>query len=296
MENFRCSVLGAFAAPAILLLLALALTACEQGDRVEITDESTYSEHRRPQKLDVPSAGRFPSKARTAAMASPAGSGADGGFHFHWEKPEGWEELPPTQFRTANFAVGANGEGECYLSMSGGALFDNANRWRGQMGLDSYTKEEFDSLKRFDILGGSALLLRLEGAYSGMGANAQPGFQLLGMMLELNGTGVFVKMVGPAELVKAEERNFISFIGSLQAEGNGAHGGTTVAPAAASGVELPADHPPIGPSAAPGPVAGSVEDAQRGQGYAWKAPESWLRLPNRSMRLVTYRVGEFSEI
>lgn len=292
MKGFLHNLFRASVAPGIPLVLALALTCCGPGDRVEITDESTYSEHRQPPALDVPSTGRF-GGVQPAAMASTGGPGASSGFHFHWEKPAGWQELAPTEFRTANFSFGPNGVGECYLSLSGGSLFDNANRWRGQMGLDSYSQEDFDALERFPILGEQAAILRLQGSYTGMGSNPRPGYHLLGMMLRLGDTGVFVKMVGPTELIQSEVNNFVVFISSLQAEADGAHGEETVA--AAAGVDLPADHPSIGSPPDPTATAGTGGGPGSAQGYAWEAPEGWLRGPDRSMRLATYRVGQSSE-
>jgi hypothetical protein len=181
------------------------------------------------------------------------------------------------------------------LSLIGGSLFDNANRWRNQMGLNPYKQDEFIALQQFDILGQQATFVRLEGAFTARGKDPKPDYQLLGMMLELNGTGVYVKMVGPAQLVTDEVTNFINFVGSLQAEADDAHGGDTVAGAAPSGVELPPDHPPVAVSSEPAPTADSSGGAASGQGYAWEAPEGWLRGPERNMRLVTYGIGQASE-
>lgn len=108
--------------------LVLLIAACgAPPDNVEITDTTTRSEYRYQDKVDASSDERFLSREALAK--------ADVTSPFHYSVPAGWTELAPTQFRNPNFAIGQDGDMECYVSVlqgDGGGLAINLNRWRGQ--------------------------------------------------------------------------------------------------------------------------------------------------------------------
>ncbi|HRX57122.1 MAG TPA: hypothetical protein P5016_21620, partial [Verrucomicrobiales bacterium] len=131
----------------------------------------------------------------------------------------GWTEIPGVMMRDANFTFGENGEGECYvsrLSGDGGGLEANVNRWRKQMGLNPATPEEIASLPHRETLGRESVFVQLDGDYSAVGAaSAKKDQRLLGLIVIVEGGGLFVKMIGPKALVEQNSAQFDSFCESL---------------------------------------------------------------------------------
>ena len=278
---------------AIGIVCALALAACgESADRVEISDTSTRSEHSRVPRVNVPSEERFavamprtaPPMTAAALLESP----------FDYTAPEDWIEIEATQFRNPNFLAGPNGEIEIYVSMlpgGGGGLLVNANRWRGQMGQEPYTQAEFQEQPSATVLGHEAVVVDVEGVFTGMGGAApQEGFRLVGVLVETAGTGVFIKMVGPDELVEAERDNFARFAQSLRLKGQAQTLTATQQSSMPSSGILPPDHPDISAS----DVLASVPPSDSGEGdFTWETPDGWQELDHASsMRLVTFSLGE----
>lgn len=175
-----------------------------------------------------------PAEPSASAGAGPAGpaSGAPEGFDptlapFSWSAPAAWVRQPAKPMRLATFVPAGATKTEVYvarLTGTAGGTKPNLDRWRAQMGQPALTDAEFEALPRTTILGGTAILLSVEGTFTGMGgAGAAPastsapgaGQRLLGMALERPGDMVFVKMVGPADEVLAEEGRFKAFCESF---------------------------------------------------------------------------------
>ncbi|MEK7793528.1 MAG: hypothetical protein AAB353_03320 [Candidatus Hydrogenedentota bacterium] len=298
-----------------LILASVSLYGCSKpADRVEITKTAERSPYRGEPKTDATSDERFQLWEKVAPVGPATGSMDEVGAEqmYHWTAPQGWQEQPATQFRTANFLVGPSGEAECYMSVlpgGGGGPFANANRWRGQMELAPYSEGEFADLPRRSVLGEQAAVIDFEGAFKGMGAtDAKPGYRLIGLMLEHQGDGVFINLIGPKEIVAAEAKNLDAFAESLHTS----EGGHTHTPAAEAQLpeghpvldELPAGHPPVETVAAqtqdPGvrrshddgtPHVLEVSDTDSAQDLTWKIQENWIRTPERPMRVVTFKAG-----
>jgi len=263
---------------------------------VEITQTAKRSPERGAVRVNATSAERFRfALARGPAVAPSTSQGAQ---PFHWPTPEGWQELPPTEFRIANFRVGENLDGECYVSLlpgGAGGVFANANRWRGQMGLEPYTEGEFDALPTATVINQIAKLVEFDGVYSGMGQGApKKGYRLKGALLEYEGASVFIKMVGPAEVVEEESERFDIFIQGIHPPAGGHVHDTEVASSSSSGQTasnaLPAGHPPIGAETM------AVARNSTGEGdFTWTAPDGWRQAPARSMRLATFTFGPQDE-
>lgn len=266
-------MVAAFAALSLLGLIGCG----DAADSVEITQTIERSPLRPEPNLEASSAERFVFAKQMAPMAQ----GMSGGeLQFHWTAPKGWQELAPTEFRTANFRIGPNGEGEVSMAVmpgGGGGALQNANRWRAnQMGLEPYTPAEFSGLERYEIMGHPATYVEFSGDYTGMGSTVvYSDAKLIGLLIEsdpagaLGGNGVFIKMVGPADVVDAERGAFEQFATSLHAstdghthddehvhvagdEHNHVHppieGVSTTAGETALGADvLPEGHPPIAP-------------------------------------------------
>lgn len=282
---------------ALGLACALLLTACgKPPDRVEITDTTERSEHQPVPRVTATSEERFgralprtapPTQAAFAEQTNSTPS------RFEFQTPEGWMELAPTQFRNPNFLAGPTGEVECYVSLlagGGGSLFANANRWRGQMGQEPFTEEEFAEQSRTLILGNEAVIVDFEGAFAGMGQTApKEGYRLLGALVETLEGSVFVKMVGPSDAVEAQRDGFAFLVTSLRFKETPETAEAQQTEIPESG-ELPPDHPDIG-DLAESPAPAWAMPASGG-GFHWTVPEGWSAVDSpSSMRLVTFNFG-----
>lgn len=131
--------------------------------------------------------------------------------------PDGWETVPATSMRTLNFLVG--GAAECYAALlkgPAGGVSANINRWRQQMGRPPLSAEEISNLPKIELLGRQASMIEIEGDYTGMMGGANPGYMLIGVVADLTGQTLFIKLVGPKGVVSAHEENFASFCRSLK--------------------------------------------------------------------------------
>ena len=132
-----------------------------------------------------------------------------------WETPEGWKDVAATTMRRANLRFGPEDEGECYLTSAGGGLLANLNRWREQMGLDPVDQAATAALPEQMLMGQPATVVSLEGTFTGMGATPKENYALHGLILAIDGSGIFVKMIGPSPLVSANLAQFDAFVRSL---------------------------------------------------------------------------------
>jgi hypothetical protein len=93
----------------------------------------------------------------------------------------------------------------------------NVNRWRKQMGQPDLTEDEVNALPKRVLMGIEGVLVDLTGAYTNVGATeAAPEQRLLGVVAALGEVGLFVKMVGPKEVVAANQTQFDQFVASLR--------------------------------------------------------------------------------
>jgi hypothetical protein len=190
---------------------------------------------------------------------------------FTYDVPEGWTEAPANSMRIVNLVPGGDPRAECYLTVlpgGGGGVEANVNRWRNQMSLEPYTSEEFAALPKKTLLGMDAVYVEFDGVYQGMsGDQNEPDFTMAGIVLPLNDRGVFVKMLGPRDVIAREMGRFDAFCASLTIRQPAAHAQT----AASSG-------------------GGHVHED--GLDLTWTAPDGWDQSPDRPMRAVTFTMGE----
>ncbi len=148
--------------------------------------------------------------------APTAGGPVAGG---NWQVPEAWSQTAPKPMRLVNFQL--EGGGECYVSVlggGGGGALANVNRWLGQIGKPAIGESELASLPRVSMLGKEGMLVEGSGDFEGMGAASAADQGLMAAMVELPDRAVFVKMVGPAEVVSAHREAFLAFAQSLTEE------------------------------------------------------------------------------
>ncbi len=201
-----------FAPRRAVLCLALAcLPACKRvEERMEITETREVSSYARKPALDTSSAARFFDEDRKE-------------HPLVWDSPPGWLPGRPTQMRLIDFKLGAEGEGECYLSAlpgPAGGLAANINRWRTQMGQPPITEADIEKLPHKPLMGSEAYFVTVEGDFKGMGAEAaQKGYKLLGLISQAPELTIFVKMTGPKDLVDKNAAAFDAFCASVQFRG-----------------------------------------------------------------------------
>ncbi len=134
--------------------------------------------------------------------------------------PQNWLVLPSSQFRLLNYRFGESGTGEVYVSISSGGVMDNANRWLKQFGRDAMTAESFAGMEKIPVSGVEGVWVEAVGEYgAGMGADAKPGYGLAGVIAEVGGQILTVKMVGPKIEVEAEKQALRAYIGTLRMAG-----------------------------------------------------------------------------
>lgn len=181
---------------------AAACVACGGPSRVEISESRPRHTSEPHARLDVAYANSFPAAEQ-----------------YRWTLPEGWKEVPRTQFRQANFVFGPQGEGECYLSLiEGGDELSNINRWLQQIGQPPLTQEQINALPELTIFERPAKVIDATGTYTGMagmGEAPKENWRLRGILRAEGGATLTVKMTGPADLVAKEAANFDAFVASL---------------------------------------------------------------------------------
>jgi len=88
-----------------------------------------------------------------------------------WTLPEGWKELPGSQFRFATIRLPEDSGVkplEISVSVAGGEVLANINRWRGQLNLKTISADELaTTTKTLDVDGHEARLVSLVGTGSG---------------------------------------------------------------------------------------------------------------------------------
>jgi hypothetical protein len=238
--TFSCTLrLIEFLASIFLVgVIAAFLVACSDSGAgpTEITVSREISEFERPVSTEATSAQRFQfaqpsggagmqqfeSSAGQGESSSSAGATGSTGPQLAWDTPEGWTEVPSTSMRDINFTIGSDGLGECYVSRlpsSGGGLVENVNRWRRQMGQEPMSEEEVNALPTREIFNLPASYVAIDGSFTGMGATATiDDARLLGLILNVGNSTLFVKMTGPRDLVTANEDEFDAFSASLRLE------------------------------------------------------------------------------
>ena len=108
----------------------------------------------------------------------------------------------------ASFFTGPGEEVECYVSIfpgEAGGVLANVNRWRGQLDLPELTPIDVEHLESIPMLGRKAVVVEGEGKGTKLVGAACPGSE----------RSVFVKMTGPAELVREQRGAFLAFCMSL---------------------------------------------------------------------------------
>ena len=143
---------------------------------------------------------------------------------FTFKSPDKWEKVETTSsMRKAQFKVNDAGKKNSaevvffhFGPGDGGGVQANVNRWYGQFQEPREkigAKSEKTKIGKHDVT-----FVHAQGTYlSGMPGGAQtpqPGSALLGAIIESEQGAVFIKMTGPAGLVKSAESDFRKMVDS----------------------------------------------------------------------------------
>ena len=172
---------------------------------------------------------RFKAILGTVLLSAVCASAADAPAtfkvsEFNFKRPEKWEWVETTSsMRKAQLKVNdadkKNSAEVVFFHFgpgNGGGVQANVDRWYGQFQEPREkigAKSEKTKIGKHDVT-----FVRAEGTYlSGMPGGArtpQPGSALLGAIIESEEGAVFIKMTGPAALVKSAEGDFRKMIDS----------------------------------------------------------------------------------
>jgi len=195
----------------------------------------------RPEARTLPTKGEDATASPHGTMGSPHGTtrggpGAEGAAAeatgpevelgpMRLKAPEGWVRTPrKSDLIRAEFALpraeGDQADGRLTVTIAGGTIKDNLDRWRGQFG-GKPAKESQEQIKVDDV---AVTLVDYAGAYSDQHMAGAPGpagtgsqdSRMLGAVYDLGDRLLFVKASGPAKTMAAHAARFRQFVESLK--------------------------------------------------------------------------------
>lgn len=130
--------------------------------------------------------------------------------------PPQWKEKDKGSVRVASFDVqveGMTGDVSVVtLAGDGGGLLENTNRWRQQLEMAPTNQEGIKNTVKDVTVDGN------KGYYMALYTNMD-GSGMLVSLIERDGLTWFIKMMGPAKLIQAQEEPFQAFLSSIQFKG-----------------------------------------------------------------------------
>jgi hypothetical protein len=200
---------GAF--PALIaagLLAGVSLTAAGCAPEDEIAHYSTP----KPESIETPitrPAGMPampPGMMPGAGRPSPSASADD----LQFKKPEGWTEAAPKPLTLKVFEkVEGDQRIEITISVAGGDLTQNMNRWRSQINLPEVSADELaKEYKPIEVNG-------IAGKYIEMNSTEPSKQSIYGAVIDDDGATWFIKLRGSTALAEQERANFTEFAKSV---------------------------------------------------------------------------------
>lgn len=171
-----------------------------------------------------PPAAAPPAAPATAPAARPASAGGGGrtisvpGATF--VMPESWSsETPSSSMRLAQAAIpGPGGDGQLAVFFfgagSGGDVEANLNRWAGQMEADAAPLRDGFILGTWEVSWIEVSGTLKPSTMGGGPTEPQPGWILIGAVVEGEGGPWFFKVTGPAATIEAERKSFMDLLKS----------------------------------------------------------------------------------
>src|SRR5262245_57150825 len=146
-----------------------------------------------------------------------------------WTPPAGWKIEAPQPMRAATYTVlaapGDKANAECgvyfFGAGQGGSVNANIERWKGQFQDAAGKPSPAKVVKRPATKGMTITTIDNSGQHSGHGrpissGPSVAGYRLLGAIVEAPGGNIFIKFVGPAKTVSANQAKFEQLLNSFQ--------------------------------------------------------------------------------
>lgn len=158
-----------------------------------------------------------------SSTAKPAQAGPS---DLGWDAPAAWQKAEnPSAMRKATYKIpkaqGDAEDAEMSVSMAGGSVDANVQRWAGQF----QAKPEAVKKTPRTVNGLSVTVVEIQGTFAGSGMpGAAPGdpkasWALLGAIVETSpGMAWFFKMTGPDKTVSAAKADFEKMVDSIRAK------------------------------------------------------------------------------
>jgi hypothetical protein len=165
--------------------------------------------------------------AKTPTPSPPAAAPADASpdapppLPITFTTPSGWtQQTKQNQFRVVGFDIAAGNQSAMVsitrMPENSGSVLDNVNRWRGQVNLERIADPAQTGAQVMQIAGLDAQWWDFEGPASA----DQPATGIVVAMLTHGSEWWFFKLQGPAPLVAAQKDSFLTFLHSVQFQGN----------------------------------------------------------------------------
>lgn len=190
--------------PLVAILTALVLLpSCRKPKEVVVTETRRVTVKDQAPRLNASSDERF-RNTLPSPMTAPT--------------PEGWRQVPATEFRLLNYRFGDEGRGEVYVSVARGSLLDNLNRWLRQFNLEPIDQSTLETWGKVPVGPDSqGVWVEAQGTYApGMGKPPVADQALAGIIAKADGGVLTIKMVGPKEEVEAQKSVLKSFAASAK--------------------------------------------------------------------------------
>jgi hypothetical protein len=221
-----------------------------------------------------PHAGLSPEQLAAAGTAMPPSQ------EFSDSPPAHWKKQPPTAMLLGKYQIQGDDGAVADVTFSTlrsapGGLLANINRWRGQLGQDSFDDASLKQNTRTVKSGfGDAVFVEIEGLPAN--ADSKKDGRLIGAIAEVGGNAWFFKLRGNAALAAAERENFIRWIESVK----------PAAPADPAKVPMHGTAPGEGMTPPPAPPAAPAGDGS----VTWQLPDGWAPANGSSARYATIAV------
>jgi hypothetical protein len=137
-----------------------------------------------------------------------------------WTAPSGWKSEAARPMRAATYTVAPSTECAVYFfgPGQGGSVEANIDRWVSQF----QPKPTGMKVAKRTIHGLPVTTVDISGSYSGMGGpmaaqkTVEPGYRLLGAIVEAPGGNLFIKFTGPMDSIAANQQAFEHFLNSFE--------------------------------------------------------------------------------
>lgn len=204
------------------MLLSALVCGCGETYRPEPQSESGANDSAQVENDAAPSEADADEKPSPAAETPSAREVTVGDIQL--TAPEGWRrEQPRSDFVAAEFSLpkaeGDERDGRLTISMAGGSIEANIDRWRGQFG----GQPEIDSQRELDVGGTTVTVVDLGGTYRDQAgpfapAVERPNHRMLAAIIPGDDVMYFIKAYGPQPTMAQYEASFEQFVKTLTAK------------------------------------------------------------------------------